>query len=302
MTRRTVLQTLAASAAAAQTSSRSEFQIACMTIPFQQFSFEQGVKGVAAAGFRYIAWGPNQTDSAKRRLDTIALDAGPARARELLRICRDAGLETVLMFASFYPENPGAVDAYKKRIDQAQAAGIPNLLAFGSPKASDEQRAPYVRTLREIADHAKQAKVVIAVKQHGGVTATGELTASVVREVNHPSVVVYYDVGNTWWYSNVDANVDFKKCAPMTRGFAIKDFRLHGGRRATCGPGFGQTDHYAMLGSVANHGGRIPLCCENISEPFAPRQDSPQAVESLARRAKEFLTTVVLGVSSGTAA
>ena len=89
--------------AAAQTSARAEFQIACMTIPFQQYSFERGVKGIAAAGFRYIAWGPSQMDSAKRRIDTIAADAGPERARELLRICRDAGLETVLMFASFYP-------------------------------------------------------------------------------------------------------------------------------------------------------------------------------------------------------
>jgi sugar phosphate isomerase/epimerase len=296
------MQTLAATMLQGQTTSRAEFQIACMTIPFQQFSFERGVKGIANAGFRYIAWGPNQTDSAKRRLDTISLEAGPGRARELLGICRDNGLETVLMFASFYPENPGAVDAYKKRIDQAQAAGIPNLLTFGSPKATAEQRAPYVRTLTEIAEHAKQAKVAICVKQHGGVTATGELTASVVREVNHPSVVLHYDAGNTWWYSNVDANADFKKCSAITRGFAIKDFRMHNGKRATCGPGYGQTDHYVMLGSVINNGGRIPLCCENISEPFGPRQESPEAVEVLARRSREFLTTVVLGVTAATTA
>src|SRR5687767_4738164 len=298
MTRRTALQTMAASLAAAQTSPRTEFQIACMTIPFQQFSFERGVKGVAAAGFRYIAWGPNETDTAKRRAETIALDAAPGRARELLRICRDAGLESVLMFASFYPENPGATAAYKKRIDQAQEAGIPNLLTFGSPKSTAEHREAFVRTLREIADHARQAKVAIAVKQHGGVTANGALTAAVIRDVNHPSVVLFYDAGNTWWYDNADANADFAKCASITRGFAIKDFRAFDGRRATCGAGYGQTDHYAMLGSVVRNGGRIPLCCENIAEPFVPRQDSPEAVESLARRSREFLDTVVRGVTS----
>jgi sugar phosphate isomerase/epimerase len=298
MTRRTALQTLAATMAAGQAPSAAQFQIACMTIPFQRFSFERGVKGIAAAGFRYIAWGPNQTDSARRRIDTIALEAGVDRSRELLRISRDAGLESVLMFASFYPENPGAVDAYKKRVDQAQAAGIPSLLAFGSPKSTGEHREAFVRTLREIADHARQAKVAIAVKQHGGVTATGELTAAVVRDVNHPSVVVFYDAGNTWWYSDVDANVDFTKCASMTRGFAIKDFRSHAGQRATCGPGYGQTDHYAMLGLVAKNGGTIPLCCENIAEPFVRGQDSPEAVDSLARRAREFLDTVVRGLAA----
>jgi sugar phosphate isomerase/epimerase len=302
MTRRVALQTLAGAAAAGQSSAGTQFQIACMTIPFQQFSFERGVKGVAAAGFRFLAWGPNQTDSAGKRTDTIGLDAGQERARELLGISRDAGLETVLMFASFYPENPGAVDAYKKRIDQAQAAGIPNLLAFGSPKSTAEHRGVFVRTLQAVAGHAQQAKVAIAVKQHGGVTATGELTASVVREVSHPGVVLFYDAGNTWWYQNVDANLDFPKCAAMTRGFAIKDFRSYRGQRAACGPGFGQTDHYAMLGLVAGNGGNIPLCCETVWEPLVPRTQTPEAVETSARRAREFLDTVVRGVTASPSA
>ena len=303
MTRRVALQTLAAAAAAAQTSShRTEFQIACMTIPFQTFSFERGVKGVATAGYKYLAWGPNQTGPDGKRLDTIALDAGVGRARELLRISRDAGLDTVLMFAAFYPENPGAVDAYKKRIDQAQAAGIPHLLSFGSPKSMAEQRAPFIKTLRESAEHARTAKVTIAVKQHGGVTATGELTAAVVREVNHPSVVVFYDPGNVWGYMNVDANLDFQKCAAVTRGFAIKDIRAWAGKRSACGPGFGQTDHYAMLGAVASNGGKIPLCCETVTEPLVARPETPEAVEVVARRAREFLDTVVRGISSTGAA
>jgi sugar phosphate isomerase/epimerase len=184
------------------------------------------------------------------------------------------------------------------RIDQAQEAGIPNLLTFGAPKSTAEHRGAYLRTLREVADYARQANVAIAVKQHGGLTANGVLTAAVVREVNHPSVVLFYDAGNTWWYDNTDANTDFAKCASMARGFAIKDFRAFGGRRATCGAGFGQTDHYAMLGALVNNGGRIPLCCENIAEPFGARQDSPEAVESLARRSREFLDTVVRGVTS----
>ena len=139
---------------------------------------------------------------------------------------------------------------------------------------------------------------MIAVKQHGGVTATGELTASVVREVNHPNVVLFYDAGNTWGYTNVDANIDFPKCASITRGFAIKDFRLYASQRMACGPGFGQTDHYAMLGLVANNGGKIPLACETVSEPLVPRPETPEAVEELAKRARLFLESVVRGVSA----
>jgi len=109
---------------------------------------------------------------------------------------------------------------------------------------------------------------------------------------------LFYDAGNTWAYVNVDANVDFPKCAAMTRGFAIKDFRHYGGQRVVCGPGFGQTDHYAMLGLVAGNGGTIPLCCETVWEPLAPRPQTPEAAEADARRAREFLDTVVRGVTA----
>jgi hypothetical protein len=38
------------------------------------------------------------------------------------------------------------------------------------------------------------------------------------------------------------------------------------------------------------------LCCENIFEPVLPRPKSPEGVDALARRAREFLEMVVKGV------
>jgi len=42
----------------------------------------------------------------------------------------------------------------------------------------------------------------------------------------------------------------------------------------------------------------MPLACENIFEPIVSRPAQADGVDSLARRAREFLETVVRGVQS----
>src|SRR4029079_12965479 len=62
-----------------------------------------------------------------------------------------------------------------------------------------------------------------------------------------------------------------------------------------CGPGFGEIDHYWLLANVAQTGREMPLCCENISAPKV-RATTPEEIDSLARRAREFLEIVIRGL------
>jgi hypothetical protein len=47
---------------------------------------------------------------------------------------------------------------------------------------------------------------------------------------------------------------------------------------------------------VAFTGRTIPLCCENIFAPRVLRPTTPEEVDALARRAREFLELVIRGV------
>ena len=42
----------------------------------------------------------------------------------------------------------------------------------------------------------------------------------------------------------------------------------------------------------------MPLCCENIFAPVVPRPKSPEGIDALAKRAREFLEVVVAGVQA----
>jgi sugar phosphate isomerase/epimerase len=270
----------------------TEFQIGCMTLAWAAFPFERGLEGVAKAGYRYVAFGPYHL-----KKDTIPEDAPAAVARDLGRRARDLGLEPLMMFGVHYIEQPDAVEVYKRRIEQAAAAKIPYVLAFGSPGDGPEHYSVWVRRLQQIGPLARAAGLTVAIKQHGGNTATGRQCARILREVGDEGVRMFYDAGNTWWYPNVDPIPDVGACVEYVRGFAIKDFRAVP-RRTICGPGFGVVDHYQLLEPVLRTGRKLPLLCETLWEPYVPHADAPEKVEALARRAREFLESVVAGLKA----
>src|SRR5260370_24538011 len=198
----------------------------------------------------------------------MAADAPPEKAKELAVRCRDMGLEPLMMFSMIYPEHDDAVRVLTSRVQQAQAARIPQVLTFGHTEGGKAEL--WVARFKELGPIAKDHGVTIVVKQHGGSTGTGEACAKIVREVDHPSIAVNYDAGNVMDYLNVDPLPDLDKCTDVVRSFCIKDHR-NWPRDEDCGPGFGEIDHYRLLDRVAFLGRAMPLCCENISAPLLPR-------------------------------
>jgi hypothetical protein len=98
-------------------------------------------------------------------------------------------------------------------------------------------------------------------------------------------------------YNKVDPIPDIKKCADEVRSFAIKDHRLFP-KDEDCGPGLGEIDHYKLLAPVAFTGRTMPLCCENIFAPAIARPKTPDGVDAMAKRAREFLELVIEGLQS----
>ena len=272
---------------------RTVFQLACMTLPYSQFPLDRALSGIKAAGYRYVAWGVSHKDDQGRPQPALKIDAAPAEARQLADRCRGMGLEPVMMFSTVQLESPNARDAHLRRIDQAAAARIPFLLTFG--KTITGQYSAFIDTLKAIAPRARQAGVMVVIKQHGGNTATGADCARIVREVGDEGLKVCYDAGNVLDYEKRDPIADIQTCWRDIRAFNIKDHRVTP-KNEDCGPGFGEIDHYKLFAPVMRTGLTIPLTFENIFEPLVPRPSTPEAVDALARRSREYIETVLRGL------
>jgi sugar phosphate isomerase/epimerase len=271
---------------------RTDFQIACMTLPYARFPLARALEGVKTAGYRFVAWGTTHREGGQD-VPVLAKDAPPERAKELAKRCRDLGLEPLMMFSTVYPEAPDGLTVLRQRLLQAGAANVPQVLTFGHTKGGNHKL--WVERFRELGPVAKDHNVTLVVKQHGGETGTGEACAAITREVNHPNVKVNYDAGNVLDYLNKDPIPDIKTCADEVRSFCIKDHR-NWPKSEDCGPGFGEIDHYKLLAPVAFTGRVMPLCCENIFAPLLPRPERPEGVDALAKRAREFLEVVTTGL------
>ena len=296
MTRREFAAATAALAAApavsAEPKKQTRFQIACMTLPYSRFPLARALEGIKAAGYDFVAWGTTHKEDGKD-VPVLAPDAAPAAAKDLAKRCRDAGLEPVMLFSTVYPEHKDAPEVLRHRVAQAAAAGVPQVLTFGHTKGGN--RKLWVERFKALGPVAGDSGVTLVVKQHGGETGTGEACAEITREVNHPNVKVNYDAGNVLDYLDKDPIPDIKTCAAEVRSFCIKDHR-NWPKDEDCGPGFGEIDHYKLLHHVAHTGLTIPLACENVSAPLLARPEKPEAVDALAKRAREFLEVVVAGL------
>ncbi|MCY2964216.1 MAG: TIM barrel protein [Planctomycetota bacterium] len=272
---------------------RTRFQIACMTLPYSAFSLQRALEGIRGAGYRSVAWGTTHIEAGGVRVPILADDAHPDRARDLAQRCRDLGLEPVMMFSGVYPEAKNGLEVLTQRLRQASAAKVPQVLTFGHTKG--DNRAVWIERFQKLGPIAQDLGVLLVVKQHGGETGTGEACAAITREVNHPHVKVNYDAGNVMDYLDVDPLPDIHKCAEEIRSLCIKDHRNFP-KDEDCGPGFGEIDHYKLLHTVAFTGRDLPLCCENIFAPLVPRPKTPDGVDEMAKRAREFLEVVISGI------
>lgn len=285
----------AASAADQGQSKPTEFQIACMTLPYSQFPLKRALSGIKSAGYDFVAWGTSHRETpAGKRMPVMPTDAPPAKARDLAKQCRDLGLEPLMMFSTVYPEAEKGLEVLTHRLRQAGAAGVSQVLTFGHTKGGN--RKLWIERFKKLGRIARDNGVLLVVKQHGGSTGTGQACAEIVREVNDPGVRVNYDAGNVMDYLNVDPIADIQTCADVVHSFCMKDHR-NWPKDQDCGPGFGEIDHYRLLHPVAFRGRQMPLCCENIFAPVLPRPTKPEGVDDLARRVREFLETVVAGVT-----
>jgi sugar phosphate isomerase/epimerase len=275
----------------------TRFQIACMTLPYSQFPLDRALTGLRGAGYRHVAWGTSHRQDGKS-IPVLAQDAPVGAARDLATRCRDLGLEPVMMFSTIYPEAKNGFEVLRQRLLQAGAAKVPQVLTFGHTKGGNAK--VWVERFGRLAPIARDNGVLLVVKQHGGETGTGEACARITREVKHDHIKVNYDAGNVMDYlaGKVNPLKDLEACRDEVRSFCIKDHRFFPPPHQDCGPGLGEIDHYRLLHLVAFTGLVMPLCCENIFAPRVPRPTTPEGVDALARRAREYLELVIQAIQA----
>lgn len=271
---------LAASASRGADSSAgsSSWQLGCYTRPWAEHDYRVALDAIAAAGFKYVGL---MTTKSKNKL-IVSIESTPEEAAAVGDEVKRRGLHAISLWGGNFPlDNPAGL---KRIIDNCAACGCPNLLLGGT----DEKKAEaYYKIVTECCDYAAEKKVGLSVKPHGGNNANGSQCRRIVDRIKHPSLRLWYDPGNIFYYSDgaLDPVDDAAAVDGVVSGMSVKDFRPP--KEVALTPGTGIVDFPKVLARLKRGGfAGGPLVVECLSPGDLPH------LAAEARKARHFLTVL----------
>ncbi|MFD0960784.1 sugar phosphate isomerase/epimerase family protein [Paenibacillus chungangensis] len=274
-------------------------KLACMTWPYTNCSFERALQGIAAAGYRYVAFGlPHEGKQ-------VPESADEAEAATIVQLLDRYGLTASMLIGTSWIAPGQPVEHAARLFAFARRVGAEEIISLGTwgyrrfpdePLDADEQAAAddaFTTQLRLVSAEAERAGVTVTLKPHTGNTATAAILRETLAAIGSPAVKASYDPGNVRYYEGVDPAADLASIAEQTVSLIAKD---HRGARAHADfpiPGKGEVDFDAIFRTLHATGFAGQVVVERIDGT-----DSSLDADEIDRRLAEARTELIKLLSS----
>lgn len=261
------------------------YQIGCYTRPWDQFSYQTALDGIAEAGFKYAGL---MTAKGKSWV-IITTDSTPEEVAAVAAEVQKRGLKTISIYGGDFPlaqSIESGIAGLRKLIDHCAVCSCPNLLLGGT--TNEKLFQSYYKVVAECCDYAATKNVGLSVKPHGGQNATGPQCRQIIEKVGHRNFRLWYDPGNIFYYSDgkLDPVDDAATVDGLVAGISIKDFEPP--KEVLVNPGNGRV-HFREVIARLRKGGFTsgPLVIECLARGEAKQ------VTAAAKRARAFVEGLV---------
>jgi sugar phosphate isomerase/epimerase len=168
---------------------------------------------------------------------------------------------------SFTARDPGKrraeVDKVKQWADRAAKVGAKTVRIFAGDLEKGDEIADcqtrVVAAIEECCEHAAKVGVILALENHGGITATRDGLLALVRAVNSPAFGVNLDSGN---FKTADPYADLAAIAPYAVVAQVKTEIFPGGQKQPADLG-----RVVKILKDANYHGYVALEHEAAEDP-----------------------------------
>lgn len=256
-------------------------RLAVSTNSYHSYTLDEALKGIAAAGFTSV-----ELTSVPGWTEHVARDASDSELDAIRQQVRDAGLDAISLSGHSDLASEEGIAAFRRSIHIARHLNIPYITTStgghddSSTGSIDDQRREFLARFGPLADEAAEAGINICIETHGGLSATGALSAELVRAIDKPNVGINYDTANVIFYGNTRPEEDIKAALPYITHMHLKD--KAGGDQEWNFPaiGSGNVDFPKIFGILQEAGfnGPISIEIEFQGEPWPPLDDVNRAV------------------------
>ena len=169
------------------------------------------------------------------------------------------------------------IEMCRRWLDHSVVLGAPLMRVFAGPVpegcSEEEARAWCIAALQEVTQYAEHKGVVLALENHGGITATAEQTLALLKAVDSPWLRANLDFGN---YSR-DPYHEFRLVAPYAVTTHAKVSWYEGGY----GSGIRHTVDYAKVKQILDEVGYRGFISIEYEEPEDAHTGVPAFVKYL---------------------
>lgn len=293
LNRRTFIQTAGAATAAlasmpwsnAVATEPSAWPIGCFNRAWTQWSYDDALDGIAAAGYKLTGLLSTHKGEA-----FTSSEATPEYLDGLKRRITQRGLAVNMTAIRFRPEAPLAdnIADLHKQIANAARLGIKFMLSFGvdNPKHYEG----FYRLMADAAAEGEKQGVRIAMKPHGGSSGASEEILRCLEKVGHANFTIWYDAGNIIYYTGKDPVKELEPIARYVSGFCAKDCPGPKGE-VMSQFGTGKVDFKAVFAKLKSAGFNGPIMVEGVKVGATAAETTANA-----RANREFLEKVIAAI------
>lgn len=253
-------------------STELKWKIGIYTRPWAKHDYRTALDAMAEAGYQYAGLMTH-----KKGL-VISVKTKKKSAEKIGREAKDRGLSIISVYGGDFGADrslKAGKRGLRKLIDNVAACDGKNLLLGGTGKRRDFNA--YYRAVRESCDYAAEQGVILTLKPHGGLNATGPQCRKIIEMVGHPNFHFWYDPGNIFYYSDGNLNPldDVESVKDLISGMCIKDFKMEKDVLVT--PGSGMVDFSSLFATLRQggfNGGPLVIECLNSGDLDATQQEA----------------------------
>jgi sugar phosphate isomerase/epimerase len=267
---------------AAAQSLGATWPIGCFNRPWTRWSYDEGLDGIKAAGYRVTG-----LLSVHRGEAFTSAAATPDYLDALKRRISTRGLTVNMTAIRLNPSAPlgDAIKDLRMQIDNASRLDLEYMLTFGVDRPEDYEN--YYRLMADGAAYADKRRIKVVLKPHGGGSGASEEILRCMENVAHANFKVWYDAGNIIYYTGKDPLAELEPVVKYVTGFCAKDCPAPKGE-VMSQFGTGKVDFKTIFARLKSAGFNGPIMVEGVAVGATPDETT-----SNARANREFLERLI---------
>jgi L-ribulose-5-phosphate 3-epimerase len=265
------------------------------TIAYDGYDLDTALRGIAAAGAKYVEIAYSEAYTAPVTEDTFSKGA----AEKVVQSLAVAGLSCPCLAAHMNMSLPTSIDKFKRRIDFSKNLGAEYIVSTAGPIAN---RNEFLQNIRILGEYAGERGITICLENMGdgrpNIIDSALPAITLIEEIDLSSVKINYDFANLLPHCSerLRPEEDYKLALPSTAYFHIKDAaKDQNDHWYFPAIGTGAIDFKSVFGAIASYPEPIPLSLElslritRLPDATPVRAEQAVALDKIAEALNESL-------------